>query len=72
MDDVMAALAGNMSVASIFGGKDGIKLLMLFITGMAGLTFPWPGKNTIQFAGGIIGTLAKKLKLSPKLAMLKV
>ena len=70
MDDLIAALAGNLTLASIFGGKNGVKLLMLFATGFfGGITFPWPGPAKIQFIGGILHTLVKKLNIRAKLGM---
>lgn len=62
--DVLDALAGNISLSSIFAGKEGIKLLTLFSTGMiTGLSFPWIGATSVQFVGGVIYSLAKKHKI---------
>jgi hypothetical protein len=70
MDDLLAALAGKMSLSQIFAGKDGIKLLMLFATGFfGGITFPWPGPAKIQFVIAILSTLIKKLAIKTKLAL---
>jgi len=63
MDDILLALAGKMSLAKIFGGKEGVKILLLFVTGTLGLSFPWPGASSTQFFAAIIQTLFKKLKL---------
>ncbi len=49
MNDMLLALAGNYSLVDIFSGAEGIKLLMFFVTGKMGLTFPWPGASAIQF-----------------------
>jgi len=63
MSDLLAALAGNFSLANLFSGTQGTKLLLLFATGAIGLTFPWPGPARIQFAIGIIQTLAQKVRV---------
>ena len=63
MDDVLAALAGSFSLANIFTGKNGIKLLMLFTSGVLGVSFPWPGAGSIKFLSAILQTLVRKLKL---------
>ena len=70
MDDLVAALTGKMTISQIFAGKNGIKLLLLFTTGfVGGITFPWPGPAKIQFIGGILQTLIKKLRIKTKLAL---
>lgn len=63
MGDLVLALAGKFSLASIFAGKDGIKLLMLFATGLAGLSFPWPGPNAIKFICSVLYAAAKQYNL---------
>ena len=64
MSTVLAALGGTLSLSKIFGGAEGIKLLMLFVTGAAlGLSFPWPGSGSVKFISAILGTLATKLKI---------
>ena len=63
MTDLLAALAGKFTLSSLFAGTQGTKLLLLFATGAIGLTFPWPGPSRIQFALGIIQTLAKKVRV---------
>ena len=62
--DVLSALAGNVTLSNIFAGKDGIKLLTLFSTGIiTGLSFPWVGATSVHFIGGVIYSLAKKHKI---------
>lgn len=62
--DVLDALAGKATISSIFAGKEGIKLITLFSTGIiAGLSFPWVGATSIHFVGGVIYSLAKKHKI---------
>lgn len=68
--DVLDALAGKMSLSTIFAGKEGIKLLTLFSTGMlTGLSFPWIGATSVQFVGGVIYSLAKKHKIKLKIGV---
>lgn len=62
MSDMIAALAGKFSLSQLFAGPAGIKLLLLFATGAIGLSFPWPGAQSKQFVGAVVGTLAKKFK----------
>jgi len=62
MSSMLGALQGNYALASIFAGKDGFKLLGLFITGLAGLTFPWPGSGSVKFISAIIQTIVRKIK----------
>jgi hypothetical protein len=62
MSDLLAALAGKFTLATLFGGTQGTKLLLLFATGAIGLSFPWPGPSRIQFAIGIVQTLAQEVR----------
>jgi len=62
MTYILAALTGGFSLAKLFGGKDGMKLLVAIATGMVtGASFPWPGPSTGLFIGAILGTLAYKV-----------
>ena len=62
--DVIEALAGNFSIASIFAGPEGIKLLTLFATGMLfGLSFPWIGATSVHMIGGVLTALNNKFKV---------
>jgi len=67
MSDILTALAGKFSLSAIFGGPDGAKLLILFVTGVIGMSFPWPGPSSVQFVSAIVLGIAKKVKakLSP-------
>jgi hypothetical protein len=58
MAALLAAIYGSYSLHEILGGTEGPKLLMLFATGLIGISFPWPGAGSILFIMGIIGTLA--------------
>ena len=62
MADILQALAGKFSLSTIFGGPDGAKLLILFVTGVIGASFPWPGPSSVQFISAIVMGLAKKVK----------
>ena len=62
--NVIDALSGDLALTDIFNGTDGIKLMMLFTTGViTGLSFPWIGAKSVQFVGGVIYSLAKKHKI---------
>lgn len=62
MSTIILALAGKFTLHTLFGGKEGIKLLMLFITGTIGLSFPWPGPQSIQFISGLVFALSNSIK----------
>jgi hypothetical protein len=64
--DVVAALAGKFSLTQIFAGKDGMKLLLLFATGVIGLSFPWPGPTSVKFLTAVIQSVAKWAKMKIK------
>lgn len=57
--DILLAIGGKYSLATLFGGPDGTRMLLLFATGMIGLSFPWPGPTHIQFVGALINGLRK-------------
>ena len=59
MSDMILALGGGFSLSALFGGPEGTALLMLFATGMLGLSFPWPGPQHIQFIGAVLYGSAK-------------
>jgi hypothetical protein len=63
MTDLLAALAGKFTLSTLFGGTQGTKLLLLFATGVIGLSFPWPGPARVQFVIGIVQTLAQKVRV---------
>ena len=62
MRDILLALGGTLTISSIFAGKNGTKLLLLFATGIIGLSFPWPGPSHIQFVGSMLISLAIVIK----------
>jgi hypothetical protein len=64
--DVLAALGGKFSLTQIFAGKDGMKLLLLFATGVIGLSFPWPGPTSIKFLTAVVKSIAEWAKMKLK------
>jgi hypothetical protein len=60
--DVLAALGGKFSLSQIFAGKDGMKLLLLFVTGVIGVSFPWPGPTSVKFLTAAVQSIAKWAK----------
>jgi hypothetical protein len=72
MSDMLAALAGSVVLSDLFTGPNGIKLLMLFTTGMIGLSFPWPGPSHILFVSAVVGTLIRNNKRKFKEVSAKV
>lgn len=56
--DVITALAGKFSLTQLFAGTDGIKLLLLFATGVIGISFPWPGPTSVKFIFAVVKSLA--------------
>lgn len=62
METILLAFSGKFSLAQIFGGKDGVKLLLLLTTGIIGIGFPWPSSQSIQFVGSVVYSLAKMFK----------
>lgn len=59
MGDMLLALGGGFTLATLFAGPDGMALLMLFATGVIGLSFPWPGPQHFQFIGAVVYGSAK-------------
>lgn len=58
LTDVYSALSGKYTLSTLFAGTSGTKLLMLFATGMIGLSFPWPGPTSVKFIYAMIKSLA--------------
>jgi hypothetical protein len=57
--DLFTALAGKFSLATLFAGEEGTRLLLLFTTGLAGLSFPWPGPTSFKLVTAVITGLSK-------------
>ena len=60
--DILAAVGGKYSLATLFGGTDGTRMLLLFATGVIGLSFPWPGPTHAKFVVAVINGLRKLIK----------
>jgi len=61
INSLLLALAGKFSLSQLFSGKEGVKLLLLFATGILGVSFPWPGHSSIKFVGALIYSLTKSI-----------
>jgi hypothetical protein len=57
--DVLSALSGSYSLPTLFAGTDGTRLLLLFATGVIGLSFPWPGPTSVKFTVALLNGLRK-------------
>jgi hypothetical protein len=60
--DILRAVGGTYSLGSLFGGTDGTRMLLLFATGMIGLTFPWPGPTHVKLIVALVNGLRKLIK----------
>lgn len=60
---IFSALTGSYTLTELFSGENGVKLIMLFVTGkFLGVGFPWPGPSSILFVGSLLYGLAKFAK----------
>lgn len=59
MGDMILALGGGFTLSTLFAGPEGMALLTLFVTGVIGLSFPWPGPQHFQFIGAVLYGSAK-------------
>ena len=57
--DILSSLSGNFSLETLFAGTDGTRLLLLFATGLVGLSFPWPGPSSVQMVVSLLLGLKK-------------
>jgi len=57
--DIIKAATGTFSIAALFAGKDGIKMLLLLIAGLKNFAFPWPLANSSKFVLALINGLRK-------------
>lgn len=57
---VFSALQGHLGFADVFSGPNGIELLLLLVTNLMGLSFPFPGAQSVQFVFAVVYTLGKK------------
>jgi hypothetical protein len=56
---ILAAVSGSYSLSTLFAGPDGTRMLMLFVTGIIGLSFPWPGPTSAKFVVALLNGLRK-------------
>lgn len=57
--DIIKALGGHFNLSSLFAGADGTRMLLLFATGVIGVSFPWPGPTSVKFIVATINGLKK-------------
>ena len=60
--DILAALSGNFALSTLFAGTEGTRLLLLFVIGVFGLSFPWPGPTSAKLAISVLNGLRKLVK----------
>jgi hypothetical protein len=60
--DILAALSGNFALSTLFAGAEGTRMLLLFVTGVIGLSFPWPGPTSGKLALSVLNGLRKLVK----------
>ena len=60
--DILAALSGNFALSTLFAGTEGTRMLLLFVTGVIGLSFPWPGPTSAKLALSVLNGLRKMVK----------
>jgi hypothetical protein len=61
ISEIVGGLTGKYTMAKIFSGPDGMRLLAAIAVGAAGLSFPWPSANAVGFIMGMVRLLAKKV-----------
>jgi hypothetical protein len=59
--DILNAVAGKFTLSTLFAGTDGTRMLILFATGVIGLSFPWPGPNSAKMVVSLLNGLRKLL-----------
>jgi hypothetical protein len=62
MSDIFDALSGRYSFSGVFGGADGVILLVTLLTGSM-ISFPWFAPNSVLFIAAVINTVIKKLRV---------
>jgi hypothetical protein len=71
MSDMLSALVGKFALHQLFAGPNGVRMLLLFVGGALGLTFPWPGAQSVQFIASMFLTLYKAAKHKLKTVSIK-
>ena len=57
--DILNAVAGKFTLNTLFAGADGTRMLILFATGVIGLSFPWPGPTSTKMVVSLLNGLRK-------------
>jgi len=52
---------GAVTLSKLFAGPAGMQMLLLFVLGSLGLSFPWPGPGSVKFVASLVTTLANSL-----------
>jgi len=61
--DIVSAITGSYSLVDLFASAAGIRMLILFATGAVfGISFPWPGPQSVQFVVGLIAGIKRVMK----------
>jgi hypothetical protein len=60
--DILSALSGKFALSTLFAGTDGTRMLLLFATGVMGLSFPWPGPTSAKLVISLLNGLRKIIK----------
>jgi hypothetical protein len=60
--DILSALSGKFALSTLFAGTDGTRMLLLFATGMMGLSFPWPGPTSAKLVISVLNGLRKLVR----------
>lgn len=56
---ILSAASGTYSLSTLFAGPEGTRMLLLFATGVIGLSFPWPGPTSAKFVVALLNGLRK-------------
>jgi hypothetical protein len=63
VNDILNGLSGRFSFADIFGGHNGLMLLVSLAMGVSGVSFPWPGSTSSHFIASVIAAMITRLRL---------
>lgn len=62
-DDIMLALSGRYSLGDLFASEEGVRMLMLFATGvLTTATFPWPKQPLVPLIVGVMTSIQRLIK----------
>ena len=63
VNDMIDALMGKFTLSTLFASESGIKMLLWLVLGTTvGLSFPWIGAKSVQFATAVFYSLSKRHK----------